>query len=397
MHIVEAAPGEEKKIEKIHSEAKTAIKWEDRPDWLQEKNISQLSYFISDDQLRSDILAVGPEHFDDGVSTQEATDDNINTYIQEAQALASTFILDYDKSRENENAYHNYEHTRQVIERAAKMIQLSQPRLSAQEARAMIVAAAFHDYDHPAQDDFVHPEGTSNEQHSANTMLEYMRKQGFTLRQQTEAYNMIIGTSFWDKANVFPLNRQERLFKFADLGGFMQEDYNGLVLEDTEITNWTPRMQAMADWMEQSINVAAEHAKKPTERIPPYIMDWLTPSKDEAIAQSDWLKGQFYFVEYDIKPLTRSMNDNGDIPDVSSFLQNANEKRNMIFKLRGHYDDVFDLEKARQRDSSETVEIDLTADEQLQLGIIVDKIVWPKFRQIREAYAERVAAANGTK
>ncbi len=368
----ESQPGGEQEdvVEQLHQEAKTQIKWQERPTWLNDE-VSELSYFIADEKLRADILAAGPDAFNKGVEDEVVTEQDLEEYKLEAMKAAEQYVLQPDQIRENINAYHNYEHTRQVIERTVALILNSEPRVTAQEARAMVVAAAFHDCDHPGIDNYVHEDGTSNEQNSVNTMLQYARDNNFTLRQQVEMYNVIIGTSFWDKDSISPLTRMERLFRLADLAGFMEKEYNGTILVDADMSDWSSRMQALAEWMEQSVAVADEHARKD---VPPdFIRDWLD-EEDSDLAVKKWLNGQFFFIKFGIEGLLKKMHEDGDLVDISEYETNLDEKRRLVFKIKGEEQDLF------RQDAS----IDLADGEAEQLDIIMQKIVLPKLQQLRE-------------
>lgn len=267
--------------------------WAECPNWVKAE-VSPLLRFVSSPDLQRDLTAPDAQ----AQFTSERIDDHVNDeYIDtlrlSAHRLIETYIRDASGEGDEVNAYHNGEHDRQVVDRVARLLKLTHPRVSTQAAEAIVVAATFHDVHHPGgpaklrEDD-----GLSYEQHSlisADAVAQNPENiaevigvsKTFTLEQRAMVASAIIGTTFGDPM-VKPYTQVERIMKLADIGGYM---------EDRE------------EWIQQSIEVANEYANLDNygenELPPPFVVAWLVkPNLESAVAE--WLQGQTNFINYEL-------------------------------------------------------------------------------------------------
>lgn len=267
--------------------------WAECPAWLKTA-VSPLVRFISSEDLQRDIAAPDAEarfiaeHIEDQVSDE---------YIETLRLAAHKLIENYQRREsgtvQDDNAYHNADHDRQVVDRVARLLKISHPRVSTQAAEAVIMAATFHDVQHPGGPAKLRvDDGLSYEQYSqtvadAEALNPDSVKQvigtekEFTLEQRAILASAIIGTTFGDPM-VKPFTQIERIMKLADIGGYME---------------------SREEWIEQSIEVADEYANldnyNEDDLPPPFVVAWLVkPDLDAAMAE--WLQGQTNFIAYEL-------------------------------------------------------------------------------------------------
>jgi hypothetical protein len=255
--------------------------------------VSPLLRFVNAPDLQRDLSSddaeatFAAEHIEDEVSN-----DYIDQLRLQAHALIETYVRS-DEAAEDPNAYHNAEHDRQVVDRVARLLKISHPRVSTQAAEAVIVGAVFHDVHHPGGPAKLRiDDGMSYEQYSqraadteaidpASVKQIIGIEKVFTLEQRAILASAIIGTTFGDP-KVKPYTQIERIMKLADIGGYM---------EDRE------------EWIQQSIDVADEYANLDnygdTDLPPPFVIEWLIKPDNDA-AQAEWLQGQTNFINYEL-------------------------------------------------------------------------------------------------
>ena len=249
-------------------------RWSETPDRLRSE-VSPLVRFIATPELQQSLTTAG-EDLELIDRSAPVTPEQVGEYYREAMHVVETQER-LEVGQENVNAYHNADHTRQTVDRTMRLILDVEPKLSANQARAALIAAAFHDAEHPGMARRPDPEQISVEQHSARLADAYARDQQLTLLQRVEVQTAIVGTSFWD-AKLKPYTQLEKLVQLADLGGYMEN---------------------LDEWVEQSLDVAAEFAKLPNP--PDNVKAWLHAADTEA-AVEQWLKGQAGFIEYFLRP-----------------------------------------------------------------------------------------------
>lgn len=251
------------------------VRWVECPDRVRQE-VSPLARFIVTPELQQAITAAPEEQLELVDASPEVTNTEIAEYKLEALQLAEANVQS-EVGKDNQHAYHNAEHTRQVIDRVEQLIKASQIKPTRDGARALFIAAAYHDAEHPGVARRPHPQDFSVEQHSAGLADAYAREHGFSLRQRVETNTAIIGTSFWD-GKIQPVTELEQALQLADLGGYME---------------------GLPDWLEQSLGVAAENATLVPS--PKFVEAWLhEPDFDKAVQQ--WLVGQEAFIKYILRP-----------------------------------------------------------------------------------------------
>lgn len=279
-------------FEKNLDKAKAPM-WAECPAWVKAE-VSPLLRFVSSPDLQLDLTAPDAqtrftsERVDDHVS-----DEYIDTLRLSAHRLIESYIREASVDGDDINAYHNGDHDRQVVDRVARLLKMTRPRVSTQAAEAVVVAATFHDVHHPGgpaklrEDDGLSYEQYSQRAADAEALDPESVKQiigiekVFTLEQRSILASAIIGTTFGDPM-VKPYTQVERIMRLADIGGYM---------EDRE------------EWIEQSIEVANEYANLDNygeqELPPPFVVAWLVkPNLESAVAE--WLQGQTNFINYEL-------------------------------------------------------------------------------------------------
>lgn len=267
--------------------------WTECPAWLKTV-VSPLVRFISSPDLQHDLTAPDAEsrfraeHVEDEVS-----DEYVETLRLAAHKLIKNYLQRDGGAFQDENAYHNADHDRQVVDRVARLLKMSHPRVSTQAAEAVIMAATFHDVQHPGGPAKLRvDDGLSYEQYSQTVADDEAlnpdsvkqvigTEKEFTLEQRAILASAIIGTTFGDPM-VKPFTQIERIMKLADIGGYME---------------------SREEWIEQSIEVADEYANldnyNPDELPPSFVVAWLVKPDLDA-AMTEWLRGQTNFITYEL-------------------------------------------------------------------------------------------------
>lgn len=247
-------------------------RWTEVPNWVCAK-VSPLARFIATPELQNELMAAG-EEFDITDPSVTVTKAEVEEYYDEACKIIGQQV-EREAALEKKNPYHNVKHTRQVVDRVMKLILDTKPTLSAHQARAALVAAAFHDVEHPGVVQSPRSD-ISVEQYSARLGDIYARDH-LNLRQRVEVQTATLGTSFWDQ-KLQPYTQMEKIVRLADLGGYMENP---------------------TEWINQSLDVAVEYAQQ--QNLPENVKAWLS-AEDIFIAVHQWLSGQLHFIQHFLRP-----------------------------------------------------------------------------------------------
>jgi hypothetical protein len=245
-----------------------------RPELAAALEVTPTAKHIKGGELLADLREGGVEKEDTG---PELTAEQLQQIVDEV--LSRLEALDAKRK----NPYHNVEHTRGVVGRLQDLMLSQKNPISAREAQALIVAAAFHDYGHSglrtrekfsadqirgevAHDEFeglaqrngfATSEGLSNEDLAAMAADAFAKDLGLSNRQRVQIAGGIAATTFGLGRNIEPGTPGEKLLEEADLSG-----YTGSV----------------AEWMHDSIGVAQEMADEGV--IPDTPVKWLEGQRD---------------------------------------------------------------------------------------------------------------------
>ncbi len=267
--------------------------WAECPAWVKTE-VSPLLRFVSSPDLQRDLTAPDAQaRFTSERIVDHVSDEYIDTLRSAAHSLIQNYMNEAIANGDKVNAYHNAEHDRQAVDRVARLLKITHPRVSTQVAEAIIVAATYHDVLHPGGPAKLREgDGLSYEQrsliaadavaqNSENIEEVIGESKTFTLEQRVMVASAIIGTTFGDPM-VKPYTQVERIMKLADIGGYMED---------------------RKEWIDQSIEVANEYANLDNyakdELPPPFVVAWLVkPNLESAVAE--WLQGQTNFINYEL-------------------------------------------------------------------------------------------------
>ena len=350
--------------------------WRECPAWLK-KDVSLLAQFISAEALQKDLLALDQNQGSDAL--RELMDDRIvdesyiadlvkqaeddiarkETALAEKHTVAGSVevatIADEVENWDDDTTphdYHNPTHDRQVVQRLVKLIRVSEPPLTQQMARVLLMAAAHHDDEHPSGPALVR-EDLSYEQISVVVADELAVKRGMNIYERTMLATTILGTTFADK--IHPTNHVELMLKLADIGGYMESN---------------------EEWIKQSLDVPKEAVRACVRgiiskaEIPPYMKAWLDQPDFES-ARAAWLVGQQNFISYELRPNHNTYKNrylSRDDWEIDSYLD---EKERLVQALQGKTSAAPDMSIAEMTRINETIDRRL-----LQ--------IWEKYRSLPE-------------